>query len=497
MRPSSASLATRPVDNSPITTRTLALALAVIGLGLAVSLIVGDAASGGWLIAVHASCLVAVFVMWKQTRWVDAWSRYLSFGAVVLFACMLNRVIYISDILLAGDRVNEFPFYAAAPQMAMRKAEVATAVGTVLTYFYWVRGGGGAYSPGSLLRTGDRSYIRVLVITYLFSMGGIFISNASNEVLAATGQLLPTMFGLGTASAFLLPYLVLDSPRARFLMVAITTAPFVYAALGTGMKENIIIAMLPAGYLLWTSSKSWLFRGAIVVVAGLSLAMVTAYVEYYRNVVWGGKRALDQNGAMSDFMDDTKSGGGVLDVASKGVEDFIRRADAGSYRGWAVALADEYRQEPELVFGPIAYVFVPRLLWPEKPLIRQGWEYSGLVFGKEYATFGESSTSAGLYSGLYLGGGWIAVIAGGMILGWVMSRITRFAFRLGGTTLVGLYTFCMLPFALRVDEQWTVGAFSGPVINLAYMFIVYRVANVLSDLIGGSQSARFTATRRT
>lgn len=491
MQPSSLRLA-RPSDNSAISTRTLTIALAIVGLGLLVSLLVGDDPSGGWLVAIHASSAIAAFVVWKSARWPDSWSKYLSFGAIILLACVLNRVIYIADILSSGDRVDEFPFYAAEPQMAMRKAELATTVGMILTVFYWLRGGGSTFSPGSLLDNSGRSYVRVLVISYLLSLVGIFISIALPDVMAATGQLVPTMFGLGTAAAFLMPYVLLDSPRARFVMVCVTTAPYIYAALGTGMKENIIVALLPAGYLLWNTSKSLVFKVSIVVVGAMSLALLTAYVNFYRDEVWASRRVMDQSAAVGEFWS-TAERDGMFSIATKGLDGFVHRANGGSYRGWAVALADEYRSEPELVFGPIVYVFIPRLFWPDKPQIRQGWEYSALVFGKNYSSFGDSSTSAGLYSGLYLGGGWIAVLVGAAIMGWMMARLARFANRLGGNTLVGLYSFCMLPFALRIDEQWTVGAFSGPLINLAYMYVVFRVANAISGFIGGSQSTTVVA----
>jgi hypothetical protein len=91
---------------------------------------------------------------------------------------------------------------------------------------------------------------------------------------------------------------------------------------------------------------------------------------------------------------------------------------------------------------------------------------------------------------LYLGYGWLAVILGALGVGWMMAFLTRLAFRLGGPLLVGLFTVAMVPYALRLDEAWTVGAFSGPLISLVYIYLVFLVARIASGLVGREAVAR-------
>ena len=172
---------------------------------------------------------------------------------------------------------------------------------------------------------------------------------------------------------------------------------------------------------------------------------------------------------------------GFTATSGKGVEQFLERANASSYRGWAVSRADEYRYEPGLVFKPLTYVFIPRMIWPEKPLIRQGWQYSGLVFGSSYTVWSDSSTAAGYYSALYLGGGWIAVFLGASAIGVMMAALMRFAWQLGGQQLLSLYSFSMIAYALRLDEAWPVGAISGPIISFVYVYVIYTVFNLVSN----------------
>jgi hypothetical protein len=161
----------------------------------------------------------------------------------------------------------------------------------------------------------------------------------------------------------------------------------------------------------------------------------------------------------------------------------VARSDAAPYRGWTMAVAEADGYQPELVFAPLLYVFVPRMAWPEKPAIRQGWEFSGLVFGPAYMAWNESSLSAGLYPALYLGAGWPGVLIGAFAIGALMAGLSALARRIGGPVLAGLFTLTLLPYALRLDEAWTVGAFSGPIINFVYIAAIFVAARLLSGLL--------------
>src|ERR1019366_1037703 len=92
---------------------------------------------------------------------------------------------------------------------------------------------------------------------------------------------------------------------------------------------------------------------------------------------------------------------GFVENVTTGFSLFSARANASIYRGWAVSWADEYGYETELAFGPIVYNFIPRIIWPEKPNMRQGWEYGQLIFGRTNKlaaeSLGQTSISAGLF----------------------------------------------------------------------------------------------------
>ena len=458
----------------------LSLALFVTGLGLtALWRLTGGA---GWWLPLLLGSASAALLAWRRICWPDAWTRYLSFGAVVLLACVANRVLYLAEMIGSDDSYLRWPFYASNPELSIIKAEVATLVGTLLTVFAWLAAGGARHSPGDVLRAPRGPLLRLLVVTYIASLLALLASVVAPEVLQVSGQLLPTMLVLGATTAFFVPLLVARRALTRLTMVLLMGLPFTYMALGTGMKENIILALAPTAYLLWSYARSRGARLALLAIAVMALAMVTSYISFFRGEVWHADRTINQSQVFEEFADSVGTRG-VATTANEGWREFLSRNNAAPYRGWTMAIADADGYEPGLVFAPMLYVFVPRILWPEKPAVRQGWEYSGLVFGANYIAESDSSLSAGFYSGLYLGQGWLAVVVGAIAVGLVMVFLTRLAYRLGGPVLSGLFTLSLLPYALRLDEAWTVGAFSAPLINFVYIAAIFFLARLAAGLV--------------
>lgn len=480
-------LGARNAEHSSRTlTSAFAPALIMLLSALAITAAWRLATDAGWWLPLLAGSGIAALVVWRRIRWPDGWSRYLSFGALLLLACVANRVLYLVDFAMGGSGYLDWPFYFAEPEAAIIKAEVMTMAGTFLTVLVWWVAGGARPSPGLLLNTAGASLVRLLVVTYATSLLAMVALAFVPALAIMSGQLLPTMLVLGSATAFFLPILLARNKAIRLLLVVLMGLPFVYVALGTGMKENIILALVPAGYLLWNYSPRRGARVAFVFLAVLGVALISSYIGYFRGEVWHADRAIDQTQVMDEYVASVTDEG-LAGTVSEGVEAFLSRSNAAPYRGWAVAIADTEGYEPGLVFSPLLHVFVPRILWPEKPLIRQGWEYAGLVFGDNYIAWSESSLSAGLYPALYLGGGWFGVVLGALCVGLSMAICTRLAFTLGGPALVGLFTLSMLPYALRLDEAWTVGALSAPLINFVYIGAIFFAARVVSGFIGPSE----------
>ena len=435
-----------------------------------------------WLSALYLLGGAAVFMAWRMRRWSDKGARYLSIGAVLLLACALNRVLYLVDFLLAGARVDEWPFYVVAPERAVLKAEAMTIIGTLLTVAAWSRMGGEKVSPGIVL---ERTLVkpRALAAAYLMSVVAMLSSILVPSLQGALGQLLPSMLGIGLVVSFLLPASRIRSRSARLLAVAAMSTPFVILAAGTGMKENAILAVLPLSITAWLAFKGFVPKLGLVAAGILALGLITSYVNFYRDEVWYAKQeGMATELVLQDFASGIE-GDGSVGKALDGVESLLHRNNASWHRGWAVSIADERGHMPRLVFSPMLYVFVPRILWPGKPLIQQGWEYSGVVFGGQYIAWSDSSTAAGLYPAFYLGADWFGVIFGAILVGTLLAAMTRVALKFGGPLAAGLYLSSMFPFILRLDETWTVGALAGPVISMFYVVLIAKLAKAVGEVL--------------
>lgn len=458
-----------------------------LSLGGAMSAALLLAGSVLWVPLLYATIGVAAWLGWRSTRWPDAWAKYCSFGAILLLVCVMQRALYLSDYLVSGTHFDQWPIYSVSPEWSMFKGEMITLIGLLFTVLGWRAGGGLRISPGVLLNhRGSNS--RLLWVAYVMSLSGLVVAQSETELEAALGQALPTLMGLGLVVSFLIPVFRFRRPANRLVMVLVLSAPFIFVALGKGMKESLVLAFLPLAVLAWTLLRSPVLRG-LMIVAGLALiGIITAYVQYYRVEVWYTKSDQPTAEVVRGFLDEAEANG-LAGMAVDGVDAFLSRNNSSTYRGWAVSIADEQRHYPELVYGPVAYVFVPRVLWPEKPQIRQGWEYSGVVFGANYIASSESSTSAGLYTSFYLGAGWLGMLLSAFGIGLLLAACTRIMMRFSGPAATGLYMFSLVPYLIRLDEAWSVGALAAPVVSLAYLSILLFVARILTALTPGRRSA--------
>lgn len=466
---------------------------ALYAVGCGVALVIAWAFGAAWLPVLFLAGMTVILLTWRQVQWPDTWSRYLSLGAVLLLMCATDRVFYIADYFVTGPQFDQWPFFVEHPQTAVFKAEIIAILGPLLTILAWRQCGGLKVSPGVVMERPKQTY-RVVQIIYVMALVGMFATERIPRLAAMAGQLLPTLLGLGLVSTFLLPMARLRRASSRLIATVLLSLPFMALASSTGMKENIILAVIPSGVMAWRWFRHPLARASMIAAGLVALALITSYVNLYRAEVWTPQNygLPISDSVPQDFVDQIKTDG-MPDTVAGGLEAFIHRSDASFAHGWAVSIADEQALHPRMVLGPLVYVFIPRIAWPGKPLIQVGWEYSGLVFGQRYMSQFRSSTAAGFYPGLYLGAGWPAVVIGALLAGALLAGMTRLALKFGGSLAAGLYIFSLLPFMLRMNENWPDGVLAGPVITLVYLLVIVSLAKVIARVAFPSQRTPATS----
>ena len=468
------------IRKSSVNRAVIPLGICVLG-GLVIGLlraVQGDS----WLIALYATGAVAAYSMWRLIPWPDSVSRVASFGAVLLLMLALNHVLYLFDFVLSGSQFHLWPLRPSAPENALLAGEVMTVLGTFLTVAAWRWFGGGRVSPSVLLRKEVFGF-QAIVVAYVMAVLSILLTVLSQGVGGRFGQLIPTLQSVGLLCCYLLPVMIVRTGKARLALAASMSFPFLAVAMGSGMKENIILSMLPAAVTAWQLLRSHAARFALVIAGFVLVSFITSYVNYYRHAYWRTNTEVATSQAVGGYLDNMGQGTTSSVVGAEGGGGFLARNNASWYHGWAVSFADDFGHSPRLVFEPFATVFVPRVLWPDKPINIQGAQYTALVNGQSIVIEGGSSTATGLYTGMYLGGGWAAVVAGAFLAGLLLAAMTRIVLRFGGALGGGLYMFSLLPFIMRMSEEWPVNGMAIPIINGVYILILSFVFRIVAQLV--------------
>jgi hypothetical protein len=446
----------------------------LFGICVALRPIAGDDVS---LAAQSVAGLVALLALWRRLDWHG--EGYVSFGGILLLAAVANRVLYAVDIVLNGNRLFAWPFPSENEWGAVAKGEWMTVVGTIIVVYFWRRAGGlvaatrsTASSPGGRGNVGYWVLYVCAVAIELLRQRGI-LSDAIAQLAAITYA-----SGLGAI-------VILNDRRGPRAVIAIRTAlmtlPLAFLALGSGMKEAVIVSFLPLMIVYWRRLDHIVTRVALMVGMALAAALITSFVSSYRDRVWVGDEQVSSWTVLSDMFSDGPYGGTQL--AEHGVGDFVMRSNATYHRGWAVDMADQDGYLPGPIFGELAVIFIPRFLWPEKPDIEPGQEHSARLYGDEYRLSSTSSTAAGLFPALYLGGGWIAFIVASIVLGWALGRLHTGLVRFGNPFSLSAFSWILLLYALRLDETWPIYALSGPLISFVYVIIVGSVVLAFARLV--------------
>lgn len=132
-------------------------------------------------------------------------------------------------------------------------------------------------------------------------------------------------------------------------------------------------------------------------------------------------------------------------------------------------------------FRLIPWLFVPRAIAPEKPIITQ----VGVDFNKKLTGSEGSATGMGIFSSGYYNAGWLGLVLASLICGWLLSQTSSVA-----AAILRRNALLLLPFALlgvniafRIDGHF-VSDFLG-----SFVFLLYPVAvGSLFSTVRGSRN---------
>lgn len=186
----------------------------------------------------------------------------------------------------------------------------------------------------------------------------------------------------------------------------------VFGGVLTFSKMSILLAVVPCifGYLLHRPKRralSW-----IPVFLAISYLASHSFVFFVRenvmdhNSIWGRMEM-----ARSYFEAEEESGFEEEDQA------WWTRLSYANAQTFAMFDYDGGTPGDSLMLALIAPI--PRVLWPDKPIIESGKEFYRRLTGRDTATFG-----IGFFAEAYWNGGWLAVVLTSCAVGWLFGKIT-------------------------------------------------------------------------
>ena len=360
------------------------------------------------------------------------------------------------------------------------RTNLLTSVGMAvlsLAFFIVVRKPRGFERVSQAIQKSDERTVRLTAISFL-CIGGV----------VKYGLSLPYEFGL---TSFVLPGTVYQLEQLTLIVLILIA----YLSISEGGKWKLaLMFFLPTELLsdfLRFSKTSLLlailmpFMGwymakkKIKILAAGAALMILVYVLLTPLVSWSRDTIGKMTGA---FYRATLSQ--RLDVA---LEYFTRDASSAALEesdrseAWwgrldyvpeqVFAMREYDMGRPSHDFSQILWVFVPRVIWPDKPVMTQ----AGIDLSERMGGSRTTSVGTGLFADGYYNGGWTMVIIVCCVAGSIMAFLSRMALAIMEKRALLLLpcVFMGIQMGTRIDGRFVPDYLGASVIYMGYFVIVY------------------------
>jgi hypothetical protein len=200
-------------------------------------------------------------------------------------------------------------------------------------------------------------------------------------------------------------------PGARITLAVLFLVELAFGA-AAGGKQNFVIAIL--GVIIpFCAARRRMPKVALIVLILLFIAVVVPFNQAYRDAARQGSTALTESQAVAaapGILRQTVAGHSVITVLPNSVDYLAQRVrdiDPVAIIVQRTPGQIKFQSPFQLIEGPVAG-FVPRALWPGKPIMATGYKFSQEFIGLPSTTY--TSTADTIVGGLYWYGGWVPVL---------------------------------------------------------------------------------------
>lgn len=311
-------------------------------------------------------------------------------------------------------RINRYFFVDTA---ALARTNVLDAIGIATVFFaYEITRGKPARTrlvPARSVKFHLRVAFACLGVSTICSVVAGIIAHGTRDAIIP-GSLQAGM-QLSLAALATLAYIVASPRRTRLAtwLLALTLANQLSQAVFTFSKETVLEVLLAAACGVYLARPSRRLIAVGVPAGALLYLALVPFVNFGRAVLWQqGGSAADRSflwyvhGARESSIDSDVTQNAWARLTYSNAQAFVMRQYDNGEHGVTFLLA------------PV--VFIPRILWPEKPVTTVGTDFNVMVTGNP-----NSKSAPGLFAEAYWNGGWPLVVITCFALGSLFAQLAH------------------------------------------------------------------------
>ena len=333
-------------------------------------------------------------------------------------------------------------------------------------------------APWILYGIGTTARITSAVTTGLFG----YVGDAQSAVTTASGyqQLLNDLglcAPLAVAAAALQVYRE-RAPAARVTLIVLFLAEIAFGA-ASGNKQGFIITILAVA-IPFTAARRRQHKGllastGLAVTALAFLLLVIPFNQSYRGAArseagtLSTRQALEAAPSILGQTIGTGNPGRVISSSTSLLLTRIREIDGPAIILERTPAQIGFVSPVRLIQAPVA-TLVPRAVWPDKPILASGYEFSQTYYQLPPTAYTSSAITP--VGDLYRHGGWIPVIMGMFLLGCGVRFLDDVMDVYGNPHSIFLFLL-LFPSLVKQEDAW-VGTLAGvPGMLLIWLLATY------------------------
>jgi hypothetical protein len=338
-----------------------------------------------------------------------------------------ESVVYALKVFIAATIVWTAGYVAGIPRIVRRNA--SRAVGWLMRGTTPVICGPGI--PWIMYGVGSSARLVTIVLTDRLGFVGDatgLVSHARPYSMALDAVGMLTVFGIAAAAYRAFTPTI---PRGKAPLWTLAGIEVVVGALAGGKQSfvvTVLAVLIPYGAIRGRLAMRILLPGSLAF-----LFLILPFNGAYRQVVRHGSEAstlspTDAAAAAPGILSETASGQSPLTVLSDSADVLLHRVrliDSLAIITQRAPSMIQYSDPLEFATAPFVGL-VPRVVWPNKPILATGYQFSHDYYGLPSSVLSASAITP--VGDLYRHGGWVVAIVGMFVIG-IACRLFDSLFR--------------------------------------------------------------------